>query len=481
MLLLVALAAARLAIHVATNGQYGFHRDELQTLADARYLDWGYVAYPPLTPFVGRIALELFGTSLRGFRFFAALSQSIAFVVIGLMAKRLGGGRAAQITAAFAATIAPVALASGALFQYVALDYLWYVLLAYFVISLIVTGNERWWVGIGVAIGLAVLTKYTIAFFLAGLAAGVFFTPLRAQLRSKWLWIGAAISIAVAAPNLIWQFRHDFITLDFLKHIHARDIRWGRTQSFFQDQLYIASNAVTVPLWLLGLYAVIRDRRFRAIAWMAIVPVIIFIFAKGRGYYTTPLFPMLLAAGAVDLERRIDGWRAAWAAIGTMLAIGGVAIAVIALPITPIHSKAWRFATTVNGDLIEELGWPELAREVTRIYNTIPPAERRTTGIFANNYGEAGAIELYGPIRPISGTNSYWLRGPGNPVPTTLIVLGDDRESLEEVCSQVTLGGMTPNPYKVQNEETRSHQFIYVCRGLKQPLDKLWPKLRSFG
>jgi 4-amino-4-deoxy-L-arabinose transferase-like glycosyltransferase len=468
----IALAVMKLVMHIATNGQYGFHRDELQTLADARHLDWGYVAYPPLTPFIARISLTLFGTSLRGFRFFAALAGSVSFIVVAMMARRFGGGRAAQIMAALAAAIAPLALASGALMQYVAFDYLWYLLLAYFVIALIDSGDERWWIAIGAAIGLAVLTKYTIAFFLAGLAGAVFFTSLRVHLRSRWLWIGAAVSILIAAPNLIWQAQHDFISLDFLKHIHERDIKWGRTQSFFKDQLYIASNAVTVPLWLLGLYAVFRDRKWRAIGWMAVIPFVIFVVVHGRGYYTAPLFPMLIAAGAVKLER--------WAvAIDAVLAIGGVAVALVALPITPIHSRPW----SMNGDFVEELGWPELTQEVARIYKTIPPSEH--AGIFGNNYGEAGAIELYGAAyglpHPISATNSFWLRGPGTPAPRTLVILGERREVLDRVCSQVTLAGHTPNPWNVKNEEVSWHPDIFICRGLKKPLEQRWPKMRAFG
>jgi 4-amino-4-deoxy-L-arabinose transferase-like glycosyltransferase len=79
-----------------TGGRYGFQRDELATLDDARHLAWGYVAYPPVTPLFGRLSLLLFGTSLAGFRFFAALAQAIALVLTGLMARELGGQRWAR-------------------------------------------------------------------------------------------------------------------------------------------------------------------------------------------------------------------------------------------------------------------------------------------------------------------------------------------------------------------------------------------------
>jgi hypothetical protein len=504
-LLLLVLAAAKLAFHVATDNQYGFHRDELALLDDARHLAWGYVAYPPLTPFFGRLSLMLFGTSLAGFRFFAALAQSVAFVVTGLTAKALGAGRGGMVIAAIAAAIAPISLAASSLMQYVSFDYLWFVLMAYFVVRLSRDGDPRWWLGIGATIGLGVLTKYAVAFYVAGLAAGVLFTPLRVYLRSKWLWLGALVALLLALPNLIWQVQHDFISLQFLMFIHARDVRIGRTDGFLAEQFYIASNVVAVSLWLFGLYAVFRDRRDRAIGWMYVVTMALFIAAKARGYYSGPLYPMLIAAGAAALPlREASGLRQAasvdddaapsysrsplsplsriiYASAAVLLTAFGVLTARVALPITAINSRAFR----MNGDFVEEIGWPELTREVARIWNTIPPEERAHAAIFCGNYGEAGAVDLYGPaysLPPvISGINSYWQRGPGNPVPTTLLIVGASRQTLEERFTFVQLAGHVTNPYGVHNEETERHPEIFLCRGLRVPLDQVWPRIRSFG
>src|SRR5262245_1685558 len=151
--ILILSALSVVALHTATNGQYGFHRDELATLDDARYLAWGYVAYPPLTPFLAWLALELFGPSLTGLRFFSALAQSLAMVLAGLMARELGGSRPGQLLSAVAVAIAPISLTQGALFQYVSFDYLWWVLLAYLVIRLLKSEDPRWWLGIGAVIG----------------------------------------------------------------------------------------------------------------------------------------------------------------------------------------------------------------------------------------------------------------------------------------------------------------------------------------
>lgn len=479
---LLLLVGAKLLFHLVTNQQYGFHRDELATIDDARHLAWGYVAYPPLTPFVGRVALTLFGASLTGIRFFAALAQCIAIVVAALIARDFGGKRWAQLTAAIAVLVAPVSLAASSLFQYVSFDYLWWVLIAWFVVRLVTTGDARWWLPIGATIGLGVLTKYTIAFFVAGVVAAVLFTPLRSHLRSKWLWIGALLSMVIAAPNLLWQATHGFVSLQFLHDIHARDVRIGRTSGFFVEQLYVAANAFTLPLWIAGLVAVWRERRWRALGWLAVVPFALFALAHGRGYYTAPLYPMLLAAGAVSLERVLP--KAGRIAIAT-LAAAGIVIALVLLPIAPIGSKLWNIAIKVNDDLREEVGWPELVDEVARIYATIPPAERARTAIFCGNYGEAGAVDLYGPARglpnAISGINSYWARGYGNPPPETLIVVGSKREELEQVCGSVELAGQITNRFGVENEETTRHREIFVCRRLRVLWPELWPKVRSFG
>jgi hypothetical protein len=323
-------------------------------------------------------------------------------------------------------------------------------LLAYFVMRLVDSQDSRWWLAIGVAIVLGAQTKYAVAFYVAGLAAGVFLTPLRAQLRSKWLWIGAALSIVIALPNLLWELRHDFITLEFLKFIHARDVRIGRTGAYWGDQLSVSANLFVLPLWVLGLYALFftdRGRRYRVLGWMAIVPIVLFALAQGRGYYTGPLYPMLLAAGTAEFQQRLSTSRPfmrrmGWSIAALLLLAGAIAIPLV-LPLVPIHSRYWVYVSDHNGDLREEIGWPELTNEVARIWNALDPRERAVAGIYCGNYGEAGAINLYGPqygLPPvISGINSYWLRGPGNPAPSMLVVVGADRKGVEEAQSLINI------------------------------------------
>lgn len=491
LLLIACFAAAKLVFHTVVNQQYGFHRDELATLDDARHLAWGYVAYPPFTPFVGRLALTLFGESLAGFRFFAAAAQSVAIVLTASLARHFGGGRSAQWLAALAVAASGVSLAASSLFQYVSFDYLWWVLLAWLVVRVAETDDRRWWLAVGAVVGLGFLTKYTILFFVAGLGVGFIATPLRRHLASPWLWAGVAVSLAVAAPNLLWQARHDFVTLEFLKSIHARDVSIGRTDHFILNQLFVPANPVTVPLWGAGLYALFAWpplRRFRVLGWAALTTFALFVIARGRDYYTAPLYPMLLAAGAAwllsALKARGVHERRAMAVAVPVLLLAGCTVAAVVTPVAPVGSRWWRRSLEVSGDLREEVGWPELVAEVARVWNTIPEAERARAAIYCANYGEAGAVNLYGPRyglpQAISGINSFWERGYGSTPPETVIVLGGSRERLEQRFESVAPAGRVPNPLGVANEES-GHPDIYLCRRPRESWPELWPKLRAFG
>ena len=470
--------------HVLTAGQYGFHRDELATLDDARHLAWGYVAYPPVTPFFGRLSLDFFGTSLRGFRFFAAAAEALAVVLTGLMARRLGGGRFAQLVAAMAAL--PFCIGGGALMQYVSFDYLCWVLTAYFTVRLLESGNPGWWMAIGAAIGLGLLSKYAIPFFVAGLICGMLFSDARRFLKSPWLWFGAMIALLIFLPNLIWQARHNFVYLDFVRHIHARDVAWGRARGFLPGQVKL--TLFGFPLAVAGLWFCLRSARYRMLAWMYLTPFLLFLVAQGRDYYLAGAYPMLYAAGAVWLERWLASLRWArllrWPIWIALVADAGIAAA-LTLPLAPVNSPWFKIAVQVNGDFREEIGWPELVETVARVRDSLPPEDRAHLGILAGNYGEAGAVDLYGDRYglpdAISGVNSFWEHGYGNPPPQVVIVVGASRRLVDRNFESCGLAAHTSNHFGVANEETESHPDIFVCRGLRQSWPEFWKNFRYFG
>ena len=489
-LLLVGLAVA--VVHVMANGQYGFHRDELDILMSARQLDWGYVNYPPLTPLIARMGLTLFGDSLPWLRLFSALGQGAAVVLAGLMARDFGGRLPAQVLAALAVAISPVGLMAGTLLQYMAFDYVWWVLLAFFVVRVLATDDPRWWLGAGAAVGLGMMTKYTILFFVAGLVAAVLVTSTRRALRSRYLWFGVGIALLIYLPNLIWQVQHEFISLRFLSEIHARDVAWGRAEGYLPKQIYENANPFILPLWVAGLLFCLvlpAGRRFRAVGWMFVVTFVLFMVADARSYYLGPVYAMLIAAGAAWWEgwlavRQPAGRRAGWATLWGLVAVGGVAGVVLIKPIAPINSPLWQVTSEINHEVVEMVGWPDLVENVAAIYDKLPTADKPGAAILAGNYGEAGALDLYGPRyglpRVISGANSLWARGYGDPPPEPVIVVGFERSYATALFKTCQPAGFVANQYNVKNEESTRHTGLYVCRDPRQPWPVLWERMQWF-
>jgi hypothetical protein len=482
-----------LVLHVATNGQYGFHRDELQTLDDARHLDWGFVAYPPITPLIGRLELILFGTSLVGFRVFSAIAVSLVMVVAGSMVRELGGNRHVQALAAVATGISPVSLIQGAVFQYVSFDYLWGVTVTYLLVRLLKSEDPRWWVPIGVVLGLGMETRYTMGFLALGIAGAVLFTPARGFLRSGWLWVGVALSILVFLPNLVWQMQHHFISLAFLSHLHARDLRQGRYSGFYREQLWVCVNLVTAPLTLMGLWFYFvhqQGRRYRLLGWTFVVSFVLFALAGSRSYYTAPLYPMLIAGGSVLFGNWLGSLRPVLSRLlygvqWTAIFVGGVAFVLLVMPVAPIDSGVWRITSKMHDQFREEIGWPDLARSVANVYRSLSAEEQGHTGILAGNYGEAGALNLYGPAMGLPHamglTNSFWYRGYDPRLPQTVILAGFDLDEGRKLFETCAVAGENTNPFGVENEESRDHPDILICRNLRMPWPVYWESFRRFG
>jgi ABC-type amino acid transport system permease subunit len=354
---------------------------------------------------------------------------------------------------------------------------------------LLKTENPRWWVAIGALIGIGFQTKYTMAFYVCGIVGGVLLTNARRYLASGWLWAGVGLSVLIFLPNLLWQVKHGFISLHFLQHIHQRDVGQGRANGFWSDQVLTCTNLITAPLWIAGLLGYLRDRRYRLLAWMYLIPLGLFVIGKGRGYYLGAAYPMLMAMGAVLSERWVVSLsavkrRTIEAAFFTGLVAGGIYMSAIVLPIAstgPLKD----FALKNNGDLREEIGWDELVKAVAGIRDSLPLEQRGNVGIVVGNYGEQGAIEILGQAfqlpPPISGTNSAWLRGYPEPPPATLIVVGLSHRYIDRVFTSCRVAGHNGNSEGVRNEESEDHPDIYVCGGPRMPWPEFWKEFQHFG
>lgn len=473
-------------ILVLINHTYGFHQDELAFLDDGKHLAWGYVESPPFTPFLAFTALKLFGLSLFGVRLFAAIAVSLVMLLTGLITRELGGTRKVQIISAFAALTSPVLLFFASFFSYTTFDYLWWVLTAYMLIKLLKSENPRWWIGIGLVIGLGVLTKYTILVLATGIAIGIIVTPARRYLKSPWLWGGVVLSLVIFLPNVIWQIQHHFISLKFLKSIHSRDIHEGRTAGFLPQQFDNTSIAALL-FWIAGLYFYLfspSGKRYRLIGIVYLVSFTILFLTQGRQYYAAPLYPMLIAAGAVFITSRISPLLKA--ILYRFTIIVGIVMILIMLPLGTVNSSWWKFSASKNIQLRDEIGWPDLVTTVDKIYSSLSEKEKNNTGILAANYGIAGAIDLYGQQyglpEVISGVNSYWLRGYPKPSPKILIVVGVPSKTIEKqkIFTKCRLAGHVTNKFGVMNDEALSNPDIYICSNPIKPWSEFWNSLQSF-
>jgi hypothetical protein len=501
----VLLAAAKLLVHLATTGRFGYSYfvDELYYLDCARHLAWGFVDMPPLFPAVVAALRGVLGDSLLAVRLLPALAGAALVLMTGLIARDLGGRRFAQGIAALAVLVAPIWLALHSIDTMNALDQLFWTGGAWIVLRIVRDDRPQLWLLFGAVAGLGMLDKHSMAFFGVAVVAALLLTPERRALRSPWLWLGGLLAGAIFLPNLVWIVQHHFPHFEMLANVkrEGRDVSLSPLQ--FMVQQVLLMNPLTLPLWLGGLAWLLFDRegrRYRVlgIAWLAVMAEMFLL--DGRPYYPAPAYPMLLAAGGVGLEGWLATplwrrWRAAKPVYAALLALSGVVLAPLFTPLLPPETLI-RYSRAIGmtqprienhrlGPLpqlmADRFGWQEMAGEVARIYRSLPPADRARAAIFGQNYGQAGAIDLFGPalgLPPaISGHLSYYLWGPRGYTGDVMIVLDDERPNLERLFRSVELAGHVAHPYSMPYQ----HFDVFVCRGPRQSLAALWPRIKRYG
>ena len=496
----LAIAACKLLLYFYTGRHYGYFVDELYYLACSRHLDWGYVDQPPLIALIGWLVRVSLGQSLWAIRLLPALAGAAEVVLTAVMARELGGKCFAQALAAMSALVAPGILAADGLFTMNAFEPLFWTGCAYLLIRIVKTGNTKLWIWFGVLAGFGLENKYSMLIFGAGLVLGLLLSSERRLLANRWLWAGGAIAFLIFVPNLIWNVQHHFPFLEVQANIRAsgRDIPLGPL-AFFEQEILLM-HPLTLPVWLGGLwfyYCTEAGRRFRPIGWAWIFTALVIVVMSPRVYYLFPAFPVLFAGGSVWWEHWLARPRLAWAKFvypGLML-LGGAVLAPLAIPVLPpetyirytqaIGLEQPRIETHELGPLpqifADQFGWDEMAATVARVYNNLPPDVRARTAIFAQSYGQAGAIDLFGPkygLPPaISGHQNYFLWGPRGYTGESMIVLADRRENLERLFTSVQRVGHTDHRYSMPY----NHFDVFYCQGLREPLTKLWPRVKRWG
>lgn len=497
-----AIASFLFLFHLVFNllDSYGIFRDEFYYLACSRRLDWGYVDQPPLSVFLLNLQTHLLGDSLFALRILPALALSGTVFLTGLMVQRLRGGVLAMVLACVSVATAPIFLAMGSFYSMNSLDIFLWSTAAFILICICRKATPNRWLLLGLVLGFGLLNKVGFLWLGAGLLVGMLLTHLRRQLFTPWPYLAAGIAFLLFMPFISWNIHHDFAHLEFMQNAMAYKYN-GITRMDFIKGMVEQLNPVAILLWLPGLYFFLLSRagyRYRLMGILFLtVFMILLINGHSKSEYIAPAFPVLLAGGAVFLEKKFSKDRRGWVLFSllALLLISSAIIAPLARPILPVDSlisymNCLGVSNTSNeGKEMKELpqfyadrhGWRELAAKASSVYSSLPATEQQNTLIFTQNYGEAGALEYYQrqyhlpPV--ISGHNAYWHWG-GDEHLHTLIGIGGKKEDYQEDFEEVSEVAVHQSRYAMPYEDQLP---IFLCRKPKQPLSELWPGAKHYN
>lgn len=493
---LIAIAAVKLLVHLYASHSYGYFVDELYYLACSRHLDWGYVDQPPLIALITWIERHVLGDSLAAIRFLPAMAGAGEVLLTGLIARELGGNRYACGLAAIAVLAAPGILSVDGFLSMNAFEPLIWMGCVWLILRIWKTGEPRLWVWLGVVCGIGLENKYSMLIFGAGIVVGLLLTRQARLFAGPWPWIAAGIALLIFLPNLLWNVQHHFPFLELQANIRRsrRDVALSPVQ-FFRQELMVM-NPVAAPVWIAGLWFFFGSRQgkpFRALGWAWVFTALVIVTESPRIYYLFPAFPLLFAAGAVamDLWLRRSRVRVLFPAL---ILLAGAILAPLAIPLlSPERFIRYAKVLHLNQPAIEnhrlgplpqifadQFGWENMAATVAKAYNALPEPVRSGTAIFGQNYGQAGAIDFFGPkygLPPaISGHQSYFLWGPRGYTGESMIIMDDRAEVLQRLFEHVEKVGHVTDPYSMPSE----HFDVFYCAGPRQTLERLWPRLKQW-
>jgi 4-amino-4-deoxy-L-arabinose transferase-like glycosyltransferase len=491
------LAALKFLFHMITAPLYGFFIDEIYFLAAGQHLAWGYVDFPPLTAVQAWLTRHLFGDSPYSIRLFPALAGAATVLIAGAIVRELGGGRFAQFLGALVVVFAPGYLIFCSYLSMNSIELVVWGGCALIVIRIVKRQDPRLWPWFGLLAGIGLLNKHTMLVFGFAIVAALLLTADRKLMFNRWFALAGMIAFAIFLPNLVWEIRHGFPHIEMLANIrrNGRDVQMNPIVFLLWDVLL--ANPVAAPLWVAGIVSLIAGslKRFRVIGLAWIIAYVVLIVVRGRFYYLLPAFAMIIAAGAIAVERMTESRRWMRAAYAALIVVVGSLLAPITVPVLPpnayfryveiTHLQQPRFEhrrTNAMPQLFaDRFGWPEMVATVARAYYSLPPDVRAKTAIFGNDYGQAGAVDFYGPHyglpKAIGGHLSYWYWGPRNYTGESLLVLGDNQQTLEREFEVVKPMAVIGHPYAMAQE----HFTLFLAQKPRGwTLQSAWPQLKKF-
>lgn len=492
--LIIIITLLNLLIHLITTGffAYGIFRDELYYLACANRLDFGYVDHPPFSIYILAIWKWLFGDSMFSIRLVPAIVSSLSLFMLGTFTKRLGGGKTAISIAMLTYMFTPIFLGMNTIFSMNTFDFLFWITSAYLVLRLVQEDNKKIWYWLGAVIGLGLLNKTSILWLSAGVFLAVIFTPLRGDLKTKYPYLAALIALIIFSPFIIWNITHDLAHLEFMRNAASRKYGGLTPITFLMDQFMIL-NPLAILIYIPGIYFFFfneEGKKFRAVMFIWVTAFLILLINRhSKGEYIAAAYQILFAGGAVIIER----WsiKKTWLqyTIAVPVVILGLLIMPFARPtfsieqflryqktlgLEPPSSEGNELNRGIPQFYADMHGWEDLAKNVSKVYQSLPEEERKTTLVYCSNYGKAGAIEYYSKEYPLPKVicphNNYWYWWPDTKNYTTLIIIGGNIEDHLHSLKAVEAVGVycTKNAMPYENNLT-----LFIGRGLIRSLEEI--------
>jgi hypothetical protein len=496
--IIVGLLALALVVRIVTAvaTPYEFHRDELLYFSMGTHLRLFHMDFPPMIALLSELLRHTVGVSVFTYRLFPGIVSAALMMLALLAARALGAGRTGVALTGVAMLGGTLFLRSGSLFMPVVLDQLWWTAALYALLRLEQTDDPRWWWALGLAGGLGLLTKFSIFFIGLGVLAALLLTPRRKALLGPGPWIALVVALVVGSPSILGQITLHFPVLDQMQQLKAGQLDRVTWHEYLGMQPLMVGPMILLAV--AGALAPFVDRRFRAFRAPALACVATFALLgllHGKPYYAGPIYPVLIAAGAAWLDRLARprlrlalAWSMAMLA-GAYLAIS-VPLGLPVVPPAPMAAYAARLgitaATQTNRgtqlplpqDYADMLGWREKAEAVARVYDSLSPDEQERVVLYGNNYGQAGALDLYGrhlglpPVVSLAG--SFYLFGPGERPGDVVILLGVEAEDLGDFgCASLETAARVRNPWGVEEERDVP---VLLCRHPNMTMQEVWAR-----
>ncbi|MDZ7333292.1 MAG: glycosyltransferase family 39 protein [candidate division KSB1 bacterium] len=481
--LILALAFLKLIIHFITNTNYELHRDAYLYLAQGDHLDWSFLSVPPTTAVIGNITRFLFGDSVFSIRLFPAIIGAVSVIMIGLIIRNLGGKIWAILLGCTAFIVSPAFLRSNTLFQPVAFDAFYWLLSTYFILKLIQTQNPKFWIHLGITWGLAFLAKYNIGFLILAFGLALLFTSDRKLFLSKYFLYGSLLGLLIVLPNLVWQYNHNFPVVYHMTRLRETQLAHVRVIDFLMAQVLM--NFSNLWVWLLGMAFILffkAGKKYRVLGYTYLAVVLLYILLKGKGYYALGIYPILFAFGGVAIEKYAEGKLSFLKpAILALMILTTLPLLPYSLPVLPLDKmvvygeKSKQFGGEgalrwedgriypLPQDYADMTGWKELSDIVIKAYQSLSDSDKSDCVIYAENYGQAGAIkyyaEKYGLPEPVCFSESFLFWAPDSANFKTLIYVNDDTNDVSYYFTTVELVGRITDPYARE-----SGLPVWLCR-----------------